>query len=51
MSLPKFDLILHDLGSIELREETLPFVLTLLDERGIIILDDMHKATGHLIGG
>ncbi len=38
-----FDLIFHDLGSMELRAETLPHVLTLLDHDGLIILDDMHS--------
>jgi len=38
-----FDLIFHDLGSMELRAETLPYVLTLLDHKGLIILDDMHS--------
>lgn len=38
-----FDLIFHDLGSMELRAETLPYVLTLLGQHGLIILDDMHS--------
>jgi predicted O-methyltransferase YrrM len=46
-----FDLISHDLGGLEIRAESLPFVLNLLDKSGIIVLDDMHKARGGLIGG
>ena len=46
-----FDLILHDLGSIELRGESLPFVINLLNTSGILVLDDMHKARGGLFGG
>jgi predicted O-methyltransferase YrrM len=38
-----FDLIFHDLGRIETRAETLPFILTLLNPAGVVILDDMHK--------
>ena len=37
-----FDLILHDLGSMALREETLPFVLTLLRPGGFCLINDMH---------
>ena len=40
----KFDLIFHDLGGERgIRYDSLPFVLTLLDENGTIVLDDMHK--------
>jgi predicted O-methyltransferase YrrM len=46
-----FDLILHDLGSIDLRIESLPFAISLLNTSGILVLDDMHKARGGLIGG
>ncbi len=46
-----FDLISHDLGGLEIRAESLPFVLSLMDKSGIIVLDDMHKARGGLISG
>ncbi len=46
-----FDLISHDLGGLEIRAESLPFVISMMDESGIIVLDDMHKARGGLIGG
>ncbi len=39
-----FDLILDDLGVMEVRTATLKKVLTLARPAGIIILDDMHKA-------
>ena len=38
-----FDLIFHDLGSMELRAETLPEVLALCRSDGMIVLDDMHS--------
>jgi predicted O-methyltransferase YrrM len=38
-----FDLILHDLGSMEIREETLTKVITLSRPNGLIVLDDFHK--------
>lgn len=38
-----FDLILHDLGSMEVRKEMLKEVLTLSHPGGIIVLDDIHK--------
>ena len=38
-----FDLILHDLGSIQIREETLTKVITLGRPNGLIVLDDFHK--------
>lgn len=38
-----FDLIFHDLGSMELRAETLPEVLSLCRLDGLIVLDDMHS--------
>jgi predicted O-methyltransferase YrrM len=38
-----FDLIFHDLGRMELRVESLPFVLSLQSPAGIVVLDDMHK--------
>ena len=39
----RFDLIFHDLGSMELRAETLPHVLDLSLPEGAIVLDDMHS--------
>ena len=38
-----FDLILHDLGSMDLRKKTFGEVLYLSHPRGLIILDDLHK--------
>lgn len=38
-----FDLIFHDLGNMALRAQALPFVISLLDAKGILVLDDMHK--------
>ena len=38
-----FDLILHDLGPMETREETLPFALSQLKPGGFCLIDDMHK--------
>jgi predicted O-methyltransferase YrrM len=38
-----FDLIFHDLGSMELRAESLPEVLLLCRPGGMVILDDMHS--------
>jgi predicted O-methyltransferase YrrM len=38
-----FDLILHDLGHMDVRQETLPQVIKLLSPNGAIILDDMQK--------
>jgi predicted O-methyltransferase YrrM len=38
-----YDLILHDLGSINFRKETLQNVLKLVNSGGIIVLDDIHK--------
>jgi predicted O-methyltransferase YrrM len=38
-----FDLIFHDLGNMALRAQSVPFVVSLLNPRGILILDDMHK--------
>jgi len=37
-----FDLILHDLGSMETRAKTLPYVLSLANPGGWVILDDVH---------
>jgi len=39
-----FDLILHDLGSMETRAKTLPTVLTLSHSNGLVILDDVDKS-------
>lgn len=38
-----FDLIFHDLGSMELRAATLPEILILCRPGGLIVLDDMHS--------
>ncbi len=38
-----FDLILHDLGSMNTREEVLPRVLAVAGEKTLLVLDDMHK--------
>lgn len=38
----KFDIILHDLGDMQLRAATLPVVLCGTSSNGCIILDDMH---------
>jgi hypothetical protein len=38
-----FDLVLHDLGSMATRLETLPTVLALVRPGGWLVLDDMHK--------
>jgi predicted O-methyltransferase YrrM len=46
-----FDLIFHDLGNTALRLQSLPFVISLLDTRGVLILDDMHKTGAGLEGG
>ena len=37
-----FDLVLHDLGSMTTREETLPAPLSLVGADGILVLDDLH---------
>lgn len=39
----KFDFIFYDLGGMQLRADALPFVLNLLDDSAMIVLDDMHK--------
>jgi predicted O-methyltransferase YrrM len=47
----RFDLIFHDLGNMTLRAQSLPFVISLLDPRGVLVLDDMHKTgTGLEVG-
>jgi len=38
-----FDLVLHDLGSMETRARTLERVLTLVRPGGVLVLDDAHK--------
>ena len=38
-----FDLILHDLGDMEIRKRTFEKVLTLARAQGFIVLDDVHK--------
>ena len=38
----QFDLVLHDLGSMQLRQETLTNIIPLVNHEGILILDDMH---------
>ncbi len=38
-----FDLVLHDMGSMEFRAESLADVLTLAKSGGHVILDDVHK--------
>lgn len=46
-----FDLIFHDLGNMNLRTESLPFIISLLDKSGVLILDDMHKKGRYLLEG
>jgi predicted O-methyltransferase YrrM len=38
-----FDLVLHDMGTMEFREETLRQALDLAKPGGLVILDDVHK--------
>ncbi len=38
-----FDLVLHDMGSMEFRASSLPQVLTLARPGGHVVLDDVHK--------
>lgn len=38
-----FDLVFHDLGSTKIRAETLPAVLDMAAQPGLVILDDIHK--------
>jgi len=40
-----FDLIFHDLGNMETRKHVLHEVLQMLNKKGVVFLDDMHK--GH----
>jgi predicted O-methyltransferase YrrM len=44
----KFDMILHDLGTMEVREKTINDVLMLSNPNGMIILDDIHKYNFHM---
>jgi predicted O-methyltransferase YrrM len=46
-----FDLIFHDLGNMVLRAQTLPFVLSQLEAKGVFVLDDMHKTGAGPEGG
>lgn len=46
-----FDLIFHDLGNMALRAQALPFVISLLDTMGTLVLDDMHKTGAGPEGG
>lgn len=39
----RYQLILHDLGGMDLRLEALPRVLALAAPGGLVVLDDMHK--------
>jgi len=39
----RFDLVLHDLGSMKTRLATLPEALGRVDSPGRVVLDDMHK--------
>jgi len=39
-----FDLILYDMGTFEVRMSNLNFVLGMLSQDGVIVLDDMHGA-------
>ncbi|MGA3280719.1 MAG: hypothetical protein ABSD50_07030 [Smithella sp.] len=39
-----FDLILYDMGAFDTRMSNLKFVLDMLSQNGIIVLDDMHGA-------
>jgi predicted O-methyltransferase YrrM len=44
----EFDLIFHDLGSMEVRKETLKSVISVLSkDDGLVVLDDYHK--GHYV--
>ncbi len=40
---PGFDVILHDLGQMDLRARALPTVLSLTAHKGFVIVDDVHK--------
>lgn len=39
----RYDLVLHDMGRMNTRLETLPRVLALVATEGLVVLDDMHK--------
>ncbi len=43
-STERFELVFHDLGSMERRREVLPEVLERVAEGGVLVLDDVHKA-------
>ncbi len=43
MNRPKADIVLHDLGSVSKRSETLENALGLIQDDGFLILDDIHK--------
>lgn len=43
----QYDLIYHDMGNMTTRIVSLPTIITWLAPRGILVLDDMHKATYH----
>ncbi len=38
-----FDLILHDMNFVEIRQRYLEFVFSLLNKNGLVLLDDVHK--------
>jgi predicted O-methyltransferase YrrM len=38
-----FDLVLHDLGGIDLRAQVLPAAIEMTGPRGLLILDDVHR--------
>jgi len=44
-SFDRFDFILYDLGNMNLRKDSLHLVLKIGEEKGVILLDDMHKAS------
>ena len=39
----KYDLVLHDLGSMQLRKDSLINIVPLVNHGGILLLDDMHS--------
>ncbi|MFW9843136.1 MAG: hypothetical protein ACFFEV_01025 [Candidatus Thorarchaeota archaeon] len=38
-----FDFVLHDMGTMKTREALVPEILSLVSEKGIVFLDDIHK--------
>ncbi len=40
---PAFDLVLHDMGMMDVRERTLPEAVGLARPGGLVVLDDVHK--------